>query len=115
MEAGTILVVDGDDDVRALIQAALEDEGYRVALAARGEGVACAQRARPSLILLDLDDPPASEGGAGAPLRAEAAALRIPVVVLSDAPEPEDSPVDGWLTKPFDLDALYGLARRWAR
>lgn len=109
MDAGTIVVANGDESVRTLIQAALEDQGYCVLLPDPEDGLADALRERPALILVDLDEPPADVR-----VCAEIAALRIPVVALSDAPEPKDLDVDGWLAKPFDIDELYALARRWA-
>ena len=48
MEAGKILVVDGDDAVRDLIREALEEEGYRVLPAAPGEGLVGALREHPA-------------------------------------------------------------------
>ena len=109
MDAGPIVVINGDESVRALIQLALEDEGYRVVLADPEGGIAGALREHPALLVIDMDEPRAH-----ARLRGEVPTLRIPVVGLSDAAEAEDAGVDGWLTKPFDLEDLYRTARRWA-
>jgi signal transduction histidine kinase len=56
--AATILVVDDNAENRALAQATLDDEGYRVLLAATGEdGLAMFTRERPACILLDIRMP----------------------------------------------------------
>jgi signal transduction histidine kinase len=54
----TVLVVDDNDANRALAQATLEDEGYRVVLATGGEeGVDAFVRERPDCVLLDVRMP----------------------------------------------------------
>ena len=54
----TILVVDDNEQNRALAQATLEDEGYRVVLATNGdEGIAAFQAASPDCVLLDVRMP----------------------------------------------------------
>jgi two-component system, sensor histidine kinase and response regulator len=56
--AGPILVVDDNEGNRALAQAALEDEGYRVILATNGaEGLAAFQQHQPACVLLDIRMP----------------------------------------------------------
>jgi len=53
-----VLVVDDNAANRALAQATLEDEGYRVVLAASGEdGLAAFQREPPDCVLLDIQMP----------------------------------------------------------
>jgi signal transduction histidine kinase len=57
-ESATVLVVDDNEANRALAQAALEDEGYRVILATGGaEGVRAFQESAPDCILLDVRMP----------------------------------------------------------
>ena len=53
-----VLVVDDNASNRALAQATLEDEGYRVVVAASGEAaVAAFVAARPDCVLLDIQMP----------------------------------------------------------
>jgi signal transduction histidine kinase len=54
----TILVIDDNEANRLLAQSTLEDEGYRVIVAAGGaEGIAAFERERPGCILLDVRMP----------------------------------------------------------
>jgi signal transduction histidine kinase len=56
--SATILVVDDNAENRALAQAALEDEGYQVVLAAGGdEGIAAVETEHPDCVLLDVRMP----------------------------------------------------------
>jgi DNA-binding NtrC family response regulator len=55
MTGGSILVVDDEPDIRALVKEILEDEGFRVTLAESGaEARARKDEANPDLILLDI-------------------------------------------------------------
>jgi len=54
----TILVVDDNVENRALAKATLEDDGYRVVLAASGEAaLATFEASRPDCVLLDVRMP----------------------------------------------------------
>jgi signal transduction histidine kinase len=56
--AHRVLVIDDNAENRALAQAALEDEGYAVLLAASGsEGLAAIEKERPDCVLLDVRMP----------------------------------------------------------
>ena len=58
MPAGLVLVVDDNSENRALARATLEDEDYRVTLAASGEeGLAAFALERPDCVLLDIRMP----------------------------------------------------------
>jgi signal transduction histidine kinase len=57
-DGAAILVVDDNSDNRALAQAILEDEGYRVVLASGGEaGIAAFESEHPDCVLLDVRMP----------------------------------------------------------
>src|SRR5688572_3946725 len=57
-DVGVVLVIDDNAENRALAQATLEDEGYRVELAASGEeGLAAFARRPPDCVLLDVRMP----------------------------------------------------------
>lgn len=55
---GSVLVIDDDEDSRVIYSIVLEHEGYVVITAGLGEeGLECARRDRPSVILLDIGLP----------------------------------------------------------
>jgi CheY-like chemotaxis protein len=110
-----ILVVDDDADLRDFLALLLEDEGYRVALAADGAAALTAfDRVQPDLVLTDLQMPHMSGEALCAALQARAP--RVPVVLMSAGLDPRRVAADhgaaGWLAKPFDLEALLRLLRR---
>jgi CheY-like chemotaxis protein len=109
-EGRTILVVDDDQDVRALLQLALEDRGFNVESA--GNGLAALEKVRertPDLVILDLNMP--SMGGEDFlyAWRAGVETRGVPVIVItatSDALRPADLGVEAVFAKPFDLEQL---------
>jgi DNA-binding response OmpR family regulator len=109
-ERKTILVVDDDEDVLALLGFALEEEGF--SFDGAENGLAALQKVRertPDLIILDLNMP--SMGGEELlyALRAQAAMPGVPVIVItatSDALRPTDLGVEAVFAKPFDVNKL---------
>jgi CheY-like chemotaxis protein len=112
-----ILVVDDDAVIRDILVGLLEDEGYLVLEAANGRSALDLTARRPGLILLDLQMPimdgwtfltRLSEEGAPAP-----------VVTMSAAHGrgrgTNEPPVVAHLAKPFDLDDVLALVRRFYR
>mgnify|MGYP000904555870 CR=1 FL=1 len=58
MPQHTILIVEDDNNQRALYQEEFHDEGYRVLAAADGrEAIALAQQQHPDLVVLDINMP----------------------------------------------------------
>jgi DNA-binding response OmpR family regulator len=115
----TVLVIEDDEAIRAMVIAALADEGY-VGIAARDgdEGMRLALQHHPALILLDLRMP----RGSGLTFLEEQRAdgqLRAPVVVMTAAGDRDQdevrSMVDGVLAKPFDIDELIEVVQRYCR
>jgi len=110
MSAPHILVIDDEDDIRAVVQVSLEDiAGWRVSVAASGgEGLALAARERPDAILLDVMMPEMDGPTTFAQLQADPATRTIPVVLLTAKVQPgdrrrfEDLGVAGTIPKPFD-------------
>jgi CheY-like chemotaxis protein len=116
-ERPTVLVIDDDEPTRALVAAALTDEGYTVVAAANAhDGAQLAQQHCPALILLDLFMP----GGGGLNFleiyRANGSS-RAPVVVMTAASDLPGQMIhaiaDGVLAKPFELDDLIEIAHRY--
>jgi CheY-like chemotaxis protein len=112
-----LVVADDDAGVRALLGVALA--GYAVLEAARGdEALALARRARPDLVLLDVQMP-GLDGLAVARARAaDPATATIPVVLCSGAgpgvaaAAGRVAGVVAFLPKPFALRALRATVER---
>jgi diguanylate cyclase (GGDEF)-like protein len=120
--AQTILVVEDDPQLRRLLRDTLEPEGYTVVLAATGEeGVECALRYMPQLLLLDLMLPGINGFQVVEQLRANVKTAHIPVVILSARQDTADkirafeSQVDDYLTKPYNSDELLARIRTQLR
>jgi PAS domain S-box-containing protein len=116
--AGTVLVVDDDQTVRALATSVLEEAGYTVELAE--DGVQAIERLRHlgqrvSLILLDLTMP--QLGGAEAALELRRIQPNTPIVAMSGYGDVEvmerfsGARIDDLLLKPFSPDQLAAKIR----
>jgi CheY-like chemotaxis protein len=106
----TILVVDDDDPIRALVASVLQDEGYQVATAATGEeALAALEQGRPLLVITDMRMPVMDGWEFAAELRARFDE-QIPLLVMTAAYDPEQRAAEigasGTIGKPFDLDDL---------
>jgi two-component system response regulator (stage 0 sporulation protein F) len=110
-----VLVVEDDTGVGQLLELALRERGYSVARATTVlEALAMAHDVEPALVLLDLR----LEGLDG---RAFAAAYggrgAFAVVVMTASQDAAAAAAsigaEGYLSKPFDLDALYELVERY--
>ncbi len=111
-ERKTILLIDDEIDFVKMLKGVLEDEGYRVETAHDGmEGLERLKTVRPHLIVLDMNMPrlggigfyhEITKGHQGLPPH--------PVLVLTARANLEqlfkDLSVDGFMTKPFEIDDL---------
>lgn len=116
-EARPVLVVDDDEVILESIQLALLDEGYTVVVASNGqEALERAREHSPSLILLDMKMP-VMDGWTFAAAYREWTAPRAPIVVMTAAHDSRaraaEIGADSFLAKPFDLDHLLDLVRRF--
>jgi CheY-like chemotaxis protein len=113
-----VLVVDDDPQLRQVIRLVLEDEGFVVALATDGrEAVESVERLRPAMIVLDMLLPRLDGAGVAEALRrAHDDGLQIVLMSGSDGAEAvaRRCGANGFLRKPFDLDALLAAVRRCA-
>jgi CheY-like chemotaxis protein len=106
---GLILVVDDDADIRQVVRAILESEGYAVALAANGrDALARLAQQPPDAILLDLNMPVMSGWEFHERLKSQKS--RIPVVFMTAGQEAQREArahgATGYLAKPFEMDDL---------
>lgn len=114
-----VLVVEDDSAIRDALRELLEHEGYEVLWAANGlEALARLRGGQsPRLILLDLGMPVMDGWEFRHAQRRDPAIAPIPVVVIS-AEHGLESKIrslepDGFLPKPFQLDALLATVHRY--
>ncbi len=103
----TVLVIDDDAEVRALVSALLKRSGYDVLEAADGrEGIDRAVELHPDLVLLDMAMPNLDGFSVARALRGIEALTKTPVVALtarhlpSDRQRALDAGCSHFLTKP---------------
>jgi two-component system chemotaxis response regulator CheY len=115
---GTILVVDDDEGVRAVMATALEDDGWAVETAENGRVALQALAAdRPAAIILDLRMP-VMDGLTFADLYREHPDPRAPLIQISATVNDMAIRATGAVTglrKPIDLNVLLSTVRRFAR
>ena len=119
--AERILVIDDDEDIRAVIQEVLVSAGYQVEVARDGaEALAkLPGAAPPPLILLDMMMPNMDGEAFLRALRRTPHMQDAPVVVVSGSAgvrqRASTLDVAGCLEKPFELADLLGMVGRLAR
>ncbi len=111
-----VLVVEDDADLAALLQMILVDAGHAVRTAADGaQALERVADAMPGLILLDMRMP-VMNGWEFARAFAQRYGRAAPIVVVTAAENArlraEEIGADGWLEKPFDLDAVLAMVAR---
>lgn len=108
-----VLIVDDDEDMQALLQAALKKEDYQVVTAEDGlVALEELEKSSPDLILLDLMMPRMDGYAFVEELRQRGLQSSIPIIVLSadvSARQKVDQiGADGYIAKPFDVLDLLG-------
>ena len=112
-----VLVVEDDSDIRSMIVALLQDDGFEARSVASGrEALALAESWRPDVIVLDLV---LSENEAWrvSPEQRRLASVGVPIVLISAAiprvlaAAAADLGAAATLRKPFDAEALLDLIR----
>ena len=111
----TILVVDDKKELRVMVKAYLEQEGFRIVTAGDGqEALFVARHEKPDLILLDLMMP---HMGGYEFLRAHKKEADTPIIILTAKLEEGDKVLglelgaDDYLTKPFSMRELAARVR----
>ena len=120
MEPRTVLLVDDEDDIRAVGQIALEDVGgWRTLLAGSGaEAVELAVRERPDVVLLDVMMPGTDGPSTLGLLRGNPVTASTPIIFLTakvQKPEVQrllELGAKGVLAKPFDPMTLADDVRK---
>ena len=106
----TVLIVDDDPDVRAVLTDAFESEGFRVMTAANGvQALHRTRDAPPDVIVLDLNMPMMKWRRLPVRLARRGRDHSVPIVAISAAYpslQPEDLAGDAFFPKPFDVDLL---------
>lgn len=117
MRGASVLVVDDDPDLRAMLTEVLSREGYVVHTASHGkEALALLQRLeeKPRIILVDLMMPVMTGQELIAALREVHALAEIPIAVVTGATEPGSFGEAPRLQKPIDLQALLRIVEQSA-
>jgi CheY-like chemotaxis protein len=112
----SILVVEDDPDLLALMEMILDGEGYRVRTAREGgEALARIAEEMPRLVFLDMRMPGMNGWDFAREFRARhgAACPNVVVTAAEDARRrAEEIAAQGWLAKPFEIaDVLAAAAR----
>lgn len=113
---GAVLIVEDDAQIAGAIKGALQDEGYDADVAGSvAEANRLFERRRPAMILLDWNLPDGSGEDFVRAVRPHDAS--VPIVVMSAA---RDAIVASYgvdardrLAKPFDLERLVAIVRRY--
>lgn len=108
-----VLYIEDDPASRLLVERTLRFAGYQVLVAERGlEGIDIARRQRPDIILTDINLPDLNGREVTSILRSDATFQYTPIVALTAQTQSDQrdltmvSGVNGYLTKPIDIEAL---------
>ncbi len=114
----TIVVVDDDQDIRMILRANLEEEGYDVMEAPGGrEALEIIRNNSPDLVVLDIMMPEVDGYDVLQELRSAPEYAELPVVLLtarrqeSDVWEGWSAGADYYITKPFKMNELIQFIR----
>lgn len=115
-----ILVVDDDEDILDALTMVLEDEGYQVETAFKGEKVySLIDKIKPDVILLDI----LMSGHDGREIcrkiKKNPATRNIPIIMVSAHPSAADGAkvngADDFLPKPFEISELISKIKKFSK
>jgi CheY-like chemotaxis protein len=111
----TILLVEDDSDVRESLQDILEDEGFDVVPASNGKQaidfLTLNDPPGADLVILDLLMPMVSGWEVLQRMSTEPRLAGVPVIVLSAVATPRPPRAQGFVRKPFSVEAFVGEGR----
>ena len=114
-----ILVVEDQEDLRAILRDLLSASGYEVIEAVDGgEGVAKAQSIRPDLILMDIQMPVLDGYTATREIKSKPELASTPIIAVSsfamkgDEEKARAAGCDEYVTKPYSPMQLLRIIRR---
>ena len=113
MAEKTVLVVDDEPEIRDSLRDVLEDEGYRVCLAANGEEALAQLRTLqpPLAVILDIIMPVMSGTELYAAMKADPQLAGVPLIIsTSDPSRAPSGPLI--MKKPIDLQRLLAAIAR---
>jgi len=120
MDKKRILIVDDEKDIVETIQFRLELEGLECLVAYDGEeALLKAKRENPDLILLDIMLPKINGYKIARLLKFDELYKHIPIIMLTartqktDIELGEETGADEYVTKPFDMDELVNMIRKY--
>ncbi len=120
MEQPKILIVDDESDIVESIKFRLEIENINCIVAHDGEeALAKAKKEKPNLILLDIMLPKINGYKVARMLKFDASYKHIPIIMLTaraqkkDLKLGEETGADEYITKPFDMEALVVLVKKY--
>jgi two-component system cell cycle response regulator DivK len=115
-----ILIVEDQEDNRAILRDVLSIAGYELIEAVDGgEGVELAQKERPDLILMDIQLPVLDGYEATRRIRANPELMAIPIIAVTsyalsgDEAKARAAGCDGYVTKPFSPRQLLAKVREY--
>jgi len=122
MDKKRILIVDDEKDIVETIQFRLELEGLECLVAYDGEeALLKAKRENPDLILLDIMLPKINGYKIARLLKFDELYKHIPIIMLTartqktDIELGEETGADEYVTKPFDMDMLVALVKKYLK
>ncbi len=117
-----ILIADDDPNIRELCRVVLGNEGFEIVEAENAPScISLARQENPDLILLDWMMPGIDGMDALRALKGSTRTREIPVVMLTALDGLAEITVatyngaDGYVTKPFEVDDLLSLVRRFTQ
>ena len=115
-----ILIVEDQEDNRAILRDLLSTAGYELIEATNGqEGVELAQQQRPDLILMDINLPVIDGYEATRRIKGDAALIATPIIAVTsyalsgDEAKARTAGCDGYVTKPFSPRQLLAKLREY--
>lgn len=114
---GTLLLIEDDDQLRALIERLLGDDWHILACDNGLDGLALASEELPDLVVSDVDLPGLRGDELCRRLKSDPSLAHTPVLLLTALDDPREQAAglaaraDDYITKPFDAQALKARLR----